>query len=351
MSSELEHYWSGEETIPEIDLNQPWTSQSMLDKVQSLLQNQAPLKRDFVVTGDEAASSNNSFKLMQWNILAQALSTGKDNFVRCPSGALVWEWRRLRILEEILINNPDVLCMQEVDHYAFFNSMLGALGYSGIFFPKPDSPALYTENTNGPDGCAIFYKESSIEILNQETIVLKKSNDGILTNQVSVIITFHLRRDHAENASTKQKITVATTHLKAKSGWDSLRHMQGQYLLDYLSQHYADNAIIVCGDFNAECSEPVYAAYANSPLNFNSAYKQLGDSQEEPLYTTWKFRGKADGEVEVRHTIDYIWYQPRHLALHSVMDIPSEEALGSGKLPSYAFPSDHLSLAAEFHIL
>ena len=39
-----------------------------------------------------------------------------------------------------------------------FILLLGKVGYSATFLPKPDSPALYCGRSYGPDGCAMFYK-------------------------------------------------------------------------------------------------------------------------------------------------------------------------------------------------
>ncbi len=41
-----------------------------------------------------------------------ALAVGHDNFVGLPDGTLSWTARRLRILHEILLYDPDVICLQ-----------------------------------------------------------------------------------------------------------------------------------------------------------------------------------------------------------------------------------------------
>ena len=66
--------------------------------------------------------------------------------------------------EEIARHDPDVICLQEVDHFAFLERCLSPLGYRGHFFPKPDSPCLYLAENTGPDGCAIFYKTDKFEL-------------------------------------------------------------------------------------------------------------------------------------------------------------------------------------------
>ena len=106
-------------------------------------------------------------------IFFSALGTGNDNFVKCPAKALDWRTRRFRMLEEIVRHNADVICLQEVDHFRFFRKSLNALGYSGHFTPKPDSPCLYLPENAGPDGCAIFYKRDKFDFIQQNNRILE----------------------------------------------------------------------------------------------------------------------------------------------------------------------------------
>ena len=98
-----------------------------------------------------------SVVVMQWNVLSQALGTSLDNFVSASS-SLDWESRRWRVVHEIIRHSPDIICLQEVDHYRLLERILTSLGYQGRFVAKPDSPCLYVEDNNGPDGCALFYR-------------------------------------------------------------------------------------------------------------------------------------------------------------------------------------------------
>lgn len=117
-----------------------------------------------------------------------ALGTGNDNFVRCPDKALEWRTRRFRMLEEIVRHNADVVCLQEIDHFRFFRKSLAALGYTGHFTPKPDSPCLYLPDNAGPDGCAIFYKRDKFDLVQLDSRILEvwkvQSNQVILCNSV-----------------------------------------------------------------------------------------------------------------------------------------------------------------------
>ncbi|XP_063732156.1 nocturnin isoform X2 [Eleginops maclovinus] len=291
---------------------------------------------------------NSSIRIMQWNILAQALGEGKDGFIRCPLDALNWEERKYLILEEILTYSPDILCLQEVDHYYdTFQPIMASLGYQGSFLAKPWSPCLDVEQNNGPDGCALFYRRSRFSL--QATAHLRLSAMMLPTNQVAIVQTLGCR-------ATGRQLCVAVTHLKARSGWERLRSVQGADLLQSLRSITSQRGhsrleeaagpvpLVVCGDFNAEPSEDVYRRFSSSALRLNSAYKLLSsDGQTEPAYTSWKIRPSG----ESCSTLDYIWYTHDALSVDCLLDIPTEEQIGPDRLPSYHYPSDHLSLLCD----
>lgn len=281
--------------------------------------------------------------------LFAALGEGKDGFVRCPLDALKWQERKYLILEEILTYRPDIVCLQEVDHYYdTFQPIMASLGYQGSFMAKPWSPCLDVEQNNGPDGCALFYRRSRFSL--QATAHLRLSAMMLPTNQVAIVQTLNCQ-------ATGQQLCVAVTHLKARSGWERLRSAQGADLLQSLrsitsgrggtSQSQAmpgSIPLVVCGDFNAEPSEDVYRRFSSSPLGLNSAYKLLSsDGETEPAYTTWKIRPSG----ESCSTLDYIWYSHDALSVECLLGIPTEEQIGPDRLPSYHYPSDHLSLLCD----
>lgn len=308
-------------------------------------------QRKFVHPGDGDSAPSSPIRVMQWNILAQALGEGVDSFVQCPLEALSWSRRKYLILEEILTYRPHILCLQEVDHYYdTFQPILAGLGYSSNFYPKPWSPCLDVDGNNGPDGCALFFDQARFEFL--DSVNIRLSAMRIPTNQVAVVTMLRCR-------STGRCVCVAVTHLKARSGWEWLRSAQGSDLLYHLQNLVqkdtggpvggpggdADTPLLICGDFNAIPSEEVYRRFTLSPLGLDSAYKKLSiDGLTEPEYTTWKIRPTG----ECCTTLDYIWYSHNKLSVEAVLDMPTEEEIGPNRLPSFNYPSDHLSLVCDF---
>lgn len=248
-----------------------------------------------------------------------------------------------------------------MDHFNFLKQVLGTQGYKGMFFPKPDSPCLYINGNNGPDGCAIFYRDKKFDLLESDTRILEVWR--VQSNQVAIIVTL-------KNKETDDEFCIATTHLKAKTGalLSTLRNEQGKDLLDFIETKIQNRPLILCGDFNAEPSEPIYfTVLKNNKLNLGSAYANLEKSREslieernaddedeavtksgerEPEYTTWKVR--AEGEI--CHTIDYVFYTKDKISVDAVLNFPTSEEIGEGRVPSLAYPSDHFSLVCDLRI-
>ena len=110
-----------------------------------------------------AADPAHLVRLMQFNLLAEGLSTvagiqppnpcnakkesDGGSFTDLPRGPdgvigseiLDFATRRLRIVEEILSKDPDILTVQELDRYGdFLQPVLEKFGYDGIYSPKAD---------------------------------------------------------------------------------------------------------------------------------------------------------------------------------------------------------------------
>ncbi|CAI9732078.1 Hypothetical predicted protein [Octopus vulgaris] len=327
--------------------------QELLKKIQDECKSKGLpdfMKREFTMlpaTTEQNSSNIPKIRLLQWNVLAQALSVGTDNFILCPMSALSWDTRKLRILEGILNNNPDVICLEEVDHYDYLSSHLTSVGYSGIFQPKPDSPCLYLSNSMGPDGCALFYRKDYLKLLDFQKIGLKRK-DGQLMNQVAIHCLLKIISGAEEG---KDKFSVIVTHLKAKEGFEKLRYEEGNFILEYIHENVKSWPVIVCGDFNADPMEEVYKSFSKSDLKLFSAYTKLSDEGSEPSYTTWKVRDSPTGPVEICRTIDYIWCSQKSLEILSLLDLPKDEDVGQNRLPSHSYPSDHLSLVCDFQLI
>ena len=211
---------------------------------------------------------------------------------------------------------------------------LNSIGYRGHFVPKPDSPCLYVDDNNGPDGCAVFYKDDMFqkESLYNRTL----SVWGVESNQVGVAVKLTHRQ-------SGQMVTVVSTHLKARAGDINvmMRAEQGQDLVTWVDEVRDNTPVILSGDLNAEPDEPVVEMMTNNDLiPLTSSYDLSTTSM-----TTCKVR-QGGKEAKV---LDYILTSPELKAV-ATLSLPSEDKLGPTLLPSQHFPSDHLTLVSDIQL-
>lgn len=308
-----------------------------------------------------------SLRLLQFNVLADGLAGLREDlgmFSRVGREHLCWEYRKHRLLHEIQQYDPDIITLQEVDHYYdFFLPELLKRGYVGYFAPKPTSACL--EVSSNGDGCALFVKSKKLRVVSCETKTLALSkaeltDSGELQedeksiraqNQVGLIAVCELvptaaddddpcapYSPHGQQSSSATAaappILIGTTHLKSSKTavGERYRLRAVSQVLTALNTIYSNlalnnrtPAVILCGDFNASPEgkdyDPLtYRAVKAHRLGLRSVYNEdlafgnVGMSSKE-LYTTWKARRSGDGssssdEVVVKSCIDYIFYKP-----------------------------------------
>ena len=108
--------------------------------------------------------------MLQFNMLADGLSGLRDDlgaFSRAQKDDVSWDNRKNKIMYEILQYDPDIVTLQECDHYYdFVLPELEEEGYVGTFAPKPASACLQVSENS--DGCAIFVKRKRLNIVSTE---------------------------------------------------------------------------------------------------------------------------------------------------------------------------------------
>jgi hypothetical protein len=220
---------------------------------------------DDLVMGDLPPLDEASFKLMQFNFLAEGLAAGPKgsmeltyeyqgsdlarfdrgtwrhgtevvtpfphtvvdyhnlnchgNFLVAESKPEAFDWRtrKLRLLWEVLREEPDLLTAVEVDHYNdFFEPIFNLVGYDGIWVPKVDSPSLGTGHYS--DGVVLAWKRDKFEKfdsregwLKRETLKeVMEAEDGN-ADEDSANKTSHV--GVCAVVATLKSLTVANTYL------------------------------------------------------------------------------------------------------------------------------------------
>ena len=264
-------------------------------------------------------------------------SKQETSFIKTPLEYLEWSYRSPLIVNELTRCQPDVICLQEVDH--FFDQQLHLNGYDGLFVPKKDSPCLYSKPNNGPDGCAILYNNRTMTLKCRKDLTLRDTSNKY-SHQVACLAMFEFKG---------HTLCIGATHLKAKPGYENLRLAQGLHVMEEMKEFSNSTyPFIICGDFNAKPSEQFYSAFnslRDPPLK--SAYTASSESGQEPPFTTLKYRQNG----QIKYTGDYIWYDSSQIQVAQLYNLLSEEEIGPNGLPSERYPSDHMALCAELALI
>ncbi|CAJ1388037.1 unnamed protein product, partial [Effrenium voratum] len=293
-------------------------------------------------------------RAMQFNVLAEGLSSRSTDippfpeaatqvsdgggFTKVPHDVLDYSVRKHLVLEEVLRVEPDVVALEECDHFEdFFRPALAACGYRGEFCRKKWSPcAPYGYH---PDGVALFWKDR-FALMSVDRVVDIPEREDL---QCCVLVAT------LQCQSTDEYFCIGATHLKAKAVQENedIRALQVEALLRCFQAHvdaapHVPHALIM-GDFNTApydelgvTAKAVPAVLSYPAIAFRSAY---------PLdlpFTTAKVRGDHISQ----HTIDYIFAGPS-LRPSRLLYVPGIEELGTVLLPCWEYPSDHFSLVAD----
>ena len=321
-------------------------------------------KRDWVPTlgsPNDVDNDTSSISVMQFNILAEGLSSGpksktpfpmkgddqrkKENddggFTHMPNTEVVldFELRKWRLMEVLLEHDVDILAVEEMDRYhGFFEPLLRTLNYEGIFLPKIRSPGISLGWYS--DGCSLFFRSDKFELqTSQERLVYSVGTQ--------VLIVASLK--HKESGET---LVVAVTHLKARKNDQNerTRRAQVEELLETVGKFTARNPedkpwpVLVLGDLNADPPTETTQRQSAVQLLLDYPLQSAYDLDDPSLVTTWKTREKT-----VHRTIDYIFYNG--LECTNTLSIPHKElAAEPYKLPNLRYPSDHLMIAAKFQL-
>jgi len=144
-------------------------------------------------------------------------------------------------------------------------------------------------------------------------------------------------------------VTIASTHLKAKPGFEDIRVSQVQRLLKHLPSGLfgdmfgPDHRAIITGDFNDTPDSMAVETIRLAPgLEMMDARDQYEDVLGADYYTTYKKR-----ETVVKRVIDYIFFSSLRLTCTGVLDAPPPSEVPD-MLPAHNYPSDHIALCASF---
>lgn len=209
------------------------------------------------------------FTLMCYNILAQdLLEMHADLYDRHDSVALSWPHRYDRLMAEINLIRPDILCLQELqdDHREQFSNGLANFNY-GVLYKK--------RTGDKPDGCAIFFRRDLFELVDHQDVEYYQPSVKLLDREnVALIAKLQVK------GNPTQRLVVATTHLLYNPRRQDVRLAQIQVLLAELDRlafcgRFANGTpkytpSIVCGDFNLQPYSAPYMLMTTGYLQYDT---------------------------------------------------------------------------------
>mmetsp|Transcript_24405 Transcript_24405/g.61203 ORF Transcript_24405/g.61203 Transcript_24405/m.61203 type:complete len:695 (-) Transcript_24405:149-2233(-) len=329
-----------------------------------------------------------------YNVLAETYAT-QDRHPYCPSWALNWNYRKQKVLKEILNCDPDICCLQEVEARRFveyFEPEMKALGYSGLFRPK--SRARTIQDWQKVDGCVIFFKTSKFELIEEFAIEFQSlalarhdkigsskqvENSGferLITKDnvaIACVLQFKPTNDDLnddERAKLPEKLLVANTHIHWDPSLCDVKLMQTQLLMEELMRigdKFKDSVgkhrvpMVVCGDFNSVPESGVYELLTKGGVKGDHAdfgpyyygeYTSGGMSHNMGLcsaYAPVSEPGFTNYTADFIGALDYLFYTQGSIRVNAVLQ-PLDKSHVVTALPNAVFPSDHTSLVAEFEI-
>ena len=283
----------------------------------------------------QLSSNEITVSVLHWNVLCQALA---NSFDKVPENQLTWQFRRPLIEQQLFCHDEivwDFICLQEVDrHRELFNNEEA---------PADDvTPTSSIENkrncykgetamkSDGMMGCAIFYNSQKYECLEFKKIPFL-TEDNQEMNQLYVYGSYR----HIKAGTI---VHVATTHLKAKKGFEDMRAAQANQLVKGLVD--LEN-LILTGDFN----DVFYSkALAEVKPHLNNASEMAHGAENE--FTTWKYR---EPHMTIR-TIDYVFTSKASegTGVNRYLALPEKKLVPEQGNPNENHPSDHYALGYEF---
>jgi RNA exonuclease NGL2 len=258
---------------------------------------------------NEQQEEISSFTIMQYNVLAQALINRRTRFHYCTKKAGRWSHRKQNLLQEVLLYNPTILCMQECDYYTeHWKSALSQNGYDSVYSAPKKRKDMGDDNTRY--GIVTAFKTSDFQLLYSDVIQFQdylwdENYSSVFEKSKSQFDVMEL--DKATNCahilclkhvSGKYALLVANSHLAWRPDFKYTRLRQVHILMNrmkqiqkqLIDQYKFDNIpIIFSCDLNDLPHNPIYTLLTNEsrePVNVDS--EQRSDALQ--LYLKLKYK-------------------------------------------------------------
>lgn len=356
-----------------------------------------PPEREWIAIETDVPSGENdtetTFAVLSYNVLCEKYAT-PQMYGYTPGWALVWDYRKEFILQEIMSYSADICCLQEVEmgqYEEYFEPKLKQSDYEGIFWPKSRARTMREDERRHVDGCATFFNSRIFRLVDKQLIEFnqialqrpdfKKTEDifnRVMTKDNVAAIAM------LEHRATGAKLLVANAHMHWDPEFRDVKLVQSAMLMEQLESignrfakmapqtklengasppKYASGKqipMVICGDFNSTPDSGVYEFLSQGetpPDHQDFMDHTYGTYTSEGLRHDYALRSAYHniGELPItnytpgfRGAIDYIWYSSNTLANSGLLGEvdPAYLARVVG-FPNAHFPSEYVALLTQ----
>lgn len=332
---------------------------------------------DLYLTIQKDTAQYFTFSLGSYNLLTNCCAT-EQMFGYAPSWVLKWENRKIKLLDEIVKYNFDILCTQEMETQAFSkffrNELEDRCDYDSLFYPKGRAKTM-TSNVQQVDGCATFWKKKKFSMIEHKCLEFMQIilNDKRYNTNID-IINRNMNKDNIALITVLKTIDmtliVANVHLFWDPDYKDVKLIQSIILLEELAKYqakYPKAGILISGDFNSLSDSDTYKLITTGKIeplckDFNlynySTLSKIGYSHSLNLKDSYnqivEDKESADQLMFTNYTphfmgiIDYIFFN-KYVKCKSVLSgldcTYANEIVG---LPSIHLPSDHIIIGGRY---
>ena len=244
------------------------------------------------------------------------------------------------------------------------------------------------------DGCATFYKSNKYQLIESQVIefsqvALQRSDFAKTEDMFNRVLTKDNIANVAllENIETGSRLIVANVHIHWNPEFRDVKLVQVAILMDEIEKIskrfstlppkldvnsgkkgpiYTDMnkiPLIICGDFNSVPLSGVYEFLSKGSVSKHhedfmshqyGSYTNTGMKHKFSLKSSYSNIGELPMTNYIpgfEEVIDYVWYTTNTLSVIGLLGEVDQNYLNKiVGFPNVHFPSDHLSLFAEFRV-
>lgn len=248
------------------------------------------------------------FVIVSYNILADrnVWNHRSELYWHVPPFLLDWDARKRKLVRELGLWSPDIICFQEVDYYEDLNEEL-----------QKEYIGVYTARTGeAHDGCAIFWRKNRFELLEVEHIKFKDHDLRDNVAQLCVLqstsktlncteVMDKAGRTISRSCDSKNnRVIVGNIHVLFNPKRGDVKLGQARVLLEKahaICEKWGNAPLAIAGDFNSTPWSALYEFITSSQLdlafhdrrNISGQEEDQNDGFKRNEYNPYKYEGNG----------------------------------------------------------